>query len=765
MGISCFLKFSSDFVVQKTKGYKFMEPQKNDFYDHTNGFTPYDEDILPILDQNPGLSNGVYKFNNEHLDLSFLDIPYPAADHNINPGTGSSSVSPDMPTQEDSPDEFNDYVFNFIDQILVEENVEGMQSLFYDPLELQATERSLYEVLGEEYPYSQPALTSGPNLENSEDNLFGSSGGEYSTNSSSSHSNSTHPDWPSGYTFDSLSPVTQTQPQEYAPMWSYGSTTSVTNDEVLNTHVAQSIFTDSESIKQFNRGMEEASRFLPSSKPLVIDLDQYDLPQDSKNDPPNVVVKAEMVEKEKPSNGLRGRKHYQSEDNVYEEERSSKQSAVYVEEEELSEMFDRVLLGPYANGTPISCCNEVPIPVVQNAHKNGPMGGSNNGRAARKQTTKAIDLSTLLVSCAQAIAAGDQRAANEQLNHIRQHASPTGDATQRLAHVFVIGIEARLAGTGSQLYAAKCDLRCSAAEKLQAYQVYLSACPFKKIAMSFSNKMIYDLGLNSSTIHIVDFGIAYGFQWPIFIRLLSDVPGGPPKLRITGIEYPQTGFRPSERLEETGRRLASYCKRFNVPFEYNAIASQNWDTIKLEDLKLQRNEFLAVNCLIRFQNLLDETVSDESPRDKVLKLIRDMKPDIFVNAVVNGAYSAPFFVTRFRETLFHYSALFDMLDATIERENEHRLNFEKEFFGRGAMNVIACEGAERVERPESYKQWQMRISRAGFKIKPLNQDLVSKLRCKRAGYHKDFVFDEDGKWILQGWKGRILFASSCWVPV
>ncbi|XP_071716277.1 scarecrow-like protein 14 [Rutidosis leptorrhynchoides] len=708
-----------------------MESHQNENYDPINGF------------------NG-YKFNNEHLDLSFLDIPYPAPDHNVNPGTGSSSVSPDMPTL-DSPDEFNDYVFNYIDQIVVEENVEGMQSLFFDPLKLQETERSLYEALGAQYPHLQIPLISVPNLENYQDNLVGSCGGEYSaTNTSTSYSNSansTHPDWPSPYTFDSLSPVIETQRKEYA----------FTNEDVLNTNVARNIYTDSESIRQFNKGMEEASRFLPSSKPLFIDLDRYNLPQDSRNDPQKVVVKTETVENDKPSNGIRVRKHYQSEDNFYEEERSSKQSAIYVEEEEeLSEMFDKVLLGPYANGTPISCCNENPTPVKKNGL---------TGRAVGKPTTKAIDLSALLISCAQAIAANDKKAANEQLNQIRQHACSNGDAIQRLSHVFVIGIEARLAGTMSQLNAANCDLRCSAAEMLQAYQVYLSACPFKKIAMSFSNKMIYDLGIKSSTIHIVDFGIAYGFQWPIFIRLLSDVPGGPPKLRITGIEYPLTGFRPSERLEETGRRLASYCKRFNVKFEYNAIASQNWDTIKIQDFKLERNEFLAVNSLMRFHNLLDETVSDNSPRDKVLKLIRDMKPDIFVHSVVNGVYSTPFFVTRFKETLFHYSALFDMLDATIERENEQRLNFEKEFFGRGAMNVIACEGAERVERPESYKQWQMRVSRAGFKIKLLDKDLVSKLRCKRAGYHKDFVFDEDGKWILQGWKGRILFASSCWVPV
>ncbi|KAI3678301.1 hypothetical protein L6452_37588 [Arctium lappa] len=743
-----------------------MEPRHNEFSDHINGFSLYDDDILPIFDQNPGLANG-YKFKDEHLDLSFLEQPYTAPD----PNPGSLSVSPAMPAQMESPDEFNDYVFKFIDQILVEEDEEGIQSMFCDPLDLQATERSLYEVLGETYPPpSQPPVILSPNVGNSEETVFGSSG-EYSTNSSTSYSNSTHPDWPGGYTFDSLLPVAKAQSLEYPPMWSFGSTTSDVNgtmDEMLSTHIAHNIFTDSESIKQFNKGMEEASKFLPSSKPLVIDLDDYDLPQDSRDAPPEVVVKVEKVEKDKPSNGVRGRKHYQLEDNDYLEGRSSKQSAVYVEEDELSEMFDRVLLGADANGKPISCCQEPPILEDNKSQQNGLVGGSNNGRNAhpqRKKTNEAVDISSLLLSCAQSVAAGDRRTANEQLNQIRQHASTSGDASQRLAHVFAIGIEARLAGTGSQLYAAKSALRISAAEKLQAYQVYLSACPFKKIAMFFANKMMYEAASNSSTLHIVDFGIAYGFQWPILIKHLSERPGGAPKLRITGIEYPQPGFRPAERLEETGRRLANYCERFNVSFEYNAIASQNWEAIKIDDLKLQRNEFLAVNTLIRFKNLLDETVVVESPRDKVLKLIRDMKPDLFVHAVVNGCYSAPFFVTRFRETLFHYSALFDMFDATIERENEHRLNFEKEFYGREAMNVIACEGTERVERPETYKQWQVRISRAGFKMKPLNQEIVSKLRCKvRGGYHKDFVFDEDGKWILQGWKGRILYASSCWVP-
>ena len=30
-------------------------------------------------------------------------------------------------------------------------------------------------------------------------------------------------------------------------------------------------------------------------------------------------------------------------------------------------------------------------------------------------------------------------------------------------------------------------------------------------------------------------------------------------------------------------------------------------------------------------------------------------------------------------------------------------------------------------------------------------------------YHKDFVVDVDHRWLLQGWKGRVLYAMSTWI--
>ncbi|KAI3989841.1 hypothetical protein MKX01_040811, partial [Papaver californicum] len=124
----------------------------------------------------------------------------------------------------------------------------------------------------------------------------------------------------------------------------------------------------------------------------------------------------------------------------------------------------------------------------------------------------------------------------------------------------------------------------------------MTAISFKKISNFFANQTISDLGENATTLHIVDLGILYGFQWPCLTQRLSKRKGGPLKLWITGIELPRPGFRSAERVEETSHRLRNYAKELNVPFEYHAIA-RKWETIQLDDLKIKKDELLVANCL------------------------------------------------------------------------------------------------------------------------------------------------------------------------
>lgn len=235
-------------------------------------------------------------------------------------------------------------------------------------------------------------------------------------------------------------------------------------------------------------------------------------------------------------------------------------------------------------------------------------------------------------------------------------------------------------------------------------------------------------------------------------------------VRITGIELPQPGFRPSLTNMKTGQRLTEYAKMFNVPFKYQGISSK-FETISVDDFNIQKDDVLIVNCIFRMKNLGDETVSINSARNRVLNTIRMMKPKVFVHGVLNGSYSSPFFLTRFKEVMYHYSAMFDFLDKTVPPNDEARMTLEREIYLSILINVIACEGSERIERPESYKKWKARNLNAGFEQLPLNPDIVkgTKDMVKR-WYHKDYVVNEDDQWLLLGWKGRIVHAISAWKP-
>ncbi|KAG1337865.1 scarecrow-like protein 9 [Cocos nucifera] len=709
---------------------------------------------------------------------SFIDLPNvphtstlsgPTSSILTTSANASSSLtggSTELDPAEDA-ELFSDIVLSYISQMLMEEDVDEK---FEHPA-LLAAEKPFYDILAENSSLSpdQPPLSSNHSSgspDDSSNNLYGSCSGHVSNNLVVDNS------WP----YDSLEYQqlqTHPAPVDYFSQSSFSSSNILEGlDETLvNTVAVPDLLSQSQPAwEQFRRGVEEARKFLPSEDKLVIDLEAngFSLPaqEELKQENKLVDVKAEKEEREYLSQGSRGRKNPHSDDLELEEGRSNKQSAVFPDQTVRSDMFDTILLytgeacmkGP----SQLRAAMEEASKRSQSNQSKGSGGGK--GRGKRQPKREMVDLRTILIHCAQAVAIDDRRNANELLKQIRQHSSPYGDATQRLAHYFADGLQARLAGTGSEIYHSLVAKRSCTADILKAYHLYMSACPFKKIAHFFSSQTILNVAEKAARVHIVDYGICYGFQWPCFLQRLSSRPGGPPRLRITGIDVPQPGFRPAERIEETGRRLADYCRSFNIPFEYHAIAAK-WETVRVEDVNIDKDEVLIVSCLFRLRNLMDETVVVESPRNMVLNTIKKMNPEVFVSGIMNGSYNAPFFVTRFREALFHFSALFDMLEANVPREDAQRQLLERDLLGQEALNVISCEGLERVERPETYKQWQVRILRAGFTQLPLNPDIVKKSKDKvKAGYHKDFIVDEDSKWLLQGWKGRIIFAFSTWKP-
>ncbi|PWA66692.1 scarecrow-like protein 30 [Artemisia annua] len=407
------------------------------------------------------------------------------------------------------------------------------------------------------------------------------------------------------------------------------------------------------------------------------------------------------------------------------------------QETELLKLFDTTLL-----------CEDITHLWLHNLGSSSFRGNVKKKR--RKVVGQVVNVTKLLIQCSEKVAFNDAPGAVEILKMIRKYSSPNGSSTERKAHYFANAIEARICGKGLEVYQAFSSV--SADQMLKSYKAYITACPFHRMSNIYANKSIMKLVEGRDKVHIIDFGILYGFQWPCIIHALSLRSGGPPQLRITGIDFPQPGPQPTERVEETGHRLAEYAKRFNVPFQYKAIA-KDWENVLVEDLEINPEEILVVNCLYRMRNVPDETLVESGPRNLVLKFIRELNPQMFVHGVLNGTFNSTYF------------PLFDMFEATYGREDKDREFFEQHVLGRDIVNVVACEGRSRVERPETYQKLQLKNSRNGFVQMPLDSDLVVEARAKvEKNYHKDFMVHQDNNWMWQGWKGKILYALSLWRP-
>ncbi|CAH9058851.1 unnamed protein product [Cuscuta epithymum] len=629
-----------------------------------------------------------------------------------------STLQPDLGTNAPALD--SDPELDYISQILLEEdNIDwdSNENMFFDPITLSAAENSFYEALtgNTSSPLHTNSGSSDITFERSSDDV------DHIESKSVVSKSSVACDPPELATWSSLSQTSRFDELK-ASFCSLDSLDSVPN-----------MFCDEhpDSILKLPRDVREAGKcpLPPEARGAIINIE------------------------DRSADSCRGKKHHHTDESGLEEERKSKHSAVH-EEVELSEVFDKVLL--------CGDDNDSSSRVGFTQHKG--RGGRKSQSNKRGDSCEIVDLESLLISCAESISSDNYRAAEAELKKIRKHSSPNGYANQRLANLFADSLEARLAGTGTHLNATFSPNNTTVAE---FQKFYLSSLPFMRVSLFFANNMIYEVASKCASLHIIDFGILYGVQWPTLIRDLSQRPGGPPKLRITGVELPQPGFRPSQMVEETGFRLAKYCERFGLLFEYNSITAKNWETLKTDDFKLVNDEVVAVNCSGRFDDLLDETaVVRDNPKDALLNLIRKINPHIYVHSQRSGALSSPFFPTRFREALSYYSTAFDMYEATLPSHGHERSIMEKEIMGRDIMNIIACEGMERLLRPETHRQWHSRIMRTGFSPVTINSKVMKKtkkyIRKARVEYHKDFLYMEDGHWILQGWKGQVLTCISCW---
>ncbi|CAN1260090.1 Scarecrow-like transcription factor PAT1 [Linum perenne] len=159
----------------------------------------------------------------------------------------------------------------------------------------------------------------------------------------------------------------------------------------------------------------------------------------------------------------------------------------------------------------------------------------------------------------------------------------------------------------------------------------------------------------------------------------------------------------------------------------------------------------------------DESVDTWNHRDRLLRLVKSLSPKIVTLVEQESNTNTTPFHLRFLETLSYYTAMFESIDVARPRDDRQRISAEQHCVARDIVNVIACEGAERVERHELLGKWRSRFQMAGFSQYPLSSSVTAAVRDVLKDYDRKYRVEERDGGLCLYWLRRAMAASSAWM--
>lgn len=363
-----------------------------------------------------------------------------------------------------------------------------------------------------------------------------------------------------------------------------------------------------------------------------------------------------------------------------------------------------------------------------------------------------LHLLSLLLQCAEAISLDNIQQAYSILPQLSEFSTPYGNPLQRVAAYFAEGMAARLHNSYLGLC---CPLEISGPQLvsinhsiLAAFQTFNNICPFVKFSHFTSNQAILEAFNGESQVHIIDFDIMQGLQWPALFHILAARPGGCPNVRITALGTSM------EALEATGKRLSSFAHTLKLPFEFHPVA-EKLGKLDPAALRVRNGDALAVHWL--HHSLYDVTGSDTC----TLRLLQRLNPKV-ITMVEQDLHLVDPFLNRFIEALHYYSAMFDALGACFNEDNMDRHSVEQQLLSQEIRNILAVGGPARTREPK-FQNWRTHLQSCGFRQISMRgnafaqAELLLNMFCCEG-----YSLVEEGGILKLGWKDLSLYTASAW---
>ncbi|KAJ4850901.1 hypothetical protein Tsubulata_009459 [Turnera subulata] len=358
-----------------------------------------------------------------------------------------------------------------------------------------------------------------------------------------------------------------------------------------------------------------------------------------------------------------------------------------------------------------------------------------------------------LLACAEAVQQDNLKLADTLVKHIGLLAASQAGAMRKVATYFAEALARRI----YKIYPQDC-LDPSYSDTLEMH--FYETCPYLKFAHFTANQAILEAFAGATRVHVIDFSLKQGMQWPALMQALALRPGGPPAFRLTGIGPPQPDNQ--DTLQQVGWKLAQLAQTIGVEFEFRGFVANSLADLEpgMLDIRPPEVEAVAVNSVFELHRLLGRS----GGIDKVLASVKAMKPKIVTIVEQEANHNGPVFLDRFTEALHYYSSLFDSLEGSGVAPPSQDLVMSELYLGRQICNVVACEGGDRVERHETLTQWRTRMESAGFDPVHLGSNAfkqASMLLALFAG-GDGYRVEESNGCLMLGWHTRPLIATSAW---
>ncbi|KAK9084338.1 hypothetical protein Scep_030809 [Stephania cephalantha] len=388
-----------------------------------------------------------------------------------------------------------------------------------------------------------------------------------------------------------------------------------------------------------------------------------------------------------------------------------------------------------------------------------------DGIGLAKEENKDVELAGLLIAAAEKVGNKQFDQASKLLTKCDYLSSTSGTPVQRVVYQFGEALRERINRQTGRIpiedYFLQERIHLEYVEEaMMSPNSALLACyqllPFCKVLNFAGIQAVIDNIASAKKVHFIQIGIKIGVECSILMQALATRRG----VSLEHFKLTTIVTRNQKKVEETGKRLASFADSMNIPFIFNVIGLSDMKDIKEELFSREEKEVVAVYCPFVLRTMIPWPDQLET----LIRVIRKLHPCVMVVYEVEGNHNSPLFVNRFIESLFFYSAFFDCLEECMDRDNQDRINIEINYFGQGILNVVAAEGEERVVRHVGIDVWRSFFSRFGLVETELSYSSIyqANLVNKQFACANSCTLGMNGKSLTVGWKGTPIHSLSTW---